>query len=109
MVTSLDCTPFTTVAVPALTLNVPATAVPFKAILTTLSLTLVIESTVKAVVPGVGTFTWTTASNAKFVAEAGLTDEITFNVLKGDIITVSGGKLSDGCTNVYFYPINIEV
>lgn len=37
------------------------------------------------------------------------TDEITFNVLQGDIITVSGGKLSDGCTNVYFYPINIEV
>ena len=37
------------------------------------------------------------------------TDEITFNVLKGDIITVSDGKLSDDCTNVYFYPINIEV
>ena len=37
------------------------------------------------------------------------TDEITFNVLQGDIITVSGGTLSDGCTNVYFYPINIEV
>ena len=37
------------------------------------------------------------------------TDEITFNVLKGDIITVNGGTLSDDCTNVYFYPINIEV
>lgn len=37
------------------------------------------------------------------------TDDINIPVLQGDIFTVSGGKIDNGNTLMYFYPLNIEV
>ena len=54
------------------------------------------ESAKKAVVPGVGTFTWTSANDAKFVAEAGLTDEIAFDAAAVTVVSADFGNNTTG-------------
>ena len=57
------------------------------------------ETAKKAVVPGVGTFTWTDTDNATFVAEAGLTDEISFDAAA---VSVVSADFSNNTTGIKF-------
>ena len=57
------------------------------------------ESAKKAVVPGVGTFTWTSNTDAKFVAEAGLTDEISFD---HTTVSVASADFGNNTTGIKF-------
>ena len=52
----------------------------------------------RAVVPGVGTFTWTSTADAKFVAEAGLTDEISFDATSVTVVSADFGNNTTGIT-----------
>ena len=54
------------------------------------------ESAKKAVVPGVGTFAWTSTNDAKFVAEAGLTDEISFDAAAVSVVSADFGNNTTG-------------
>ena len=56
------------------------------------------EAAKKAVVPGVGTFTWTSDADAKFVAEAGLTDEIAFDAASVTVVSADFGNNTTGIT-----------